>query len=138
LASSTGQPYSETSVAMDRDYLLNVYQSAGYVDANFTSRTSPGPGPHQMTVDYTITPGQPAYVRDVVITGIHSTRMRLIRPVVRLKEGDPLSWTEMGNMQRQLYDLGVFDKVDMAIQDPNGDVENKYVLFHLVEGHRWY
>jgi outer membrane protein assembly complex protein YaeT len=138
LASSTGQPYSETSVAMDRDYLLNLYQSAGYVDANFTSRTSPGPGPHQMTVDYTITPGQPVYVRDVVITGMHSTRMRLIRPAVGLREGDPLSWTEMGNMQRELYDLGVFDKVDMAIQDPNGDVRNKYVLFHMVEGHRWY
>src|SRR5581483_3390412 len=50
----------------------------------------------------------------------------------------PLSWTEMGLMQRRLYNLGVFDRVDMAIQNPDGDTENKYVLFHLTEGHQYY
>ena len=44
----------------------------------------------------------------------------------------------MGEMQRGLYDLGVFDKVDMAIQNPQGDTENKYVVYHLTEGHRYY
>ena len=44
----------------------------------------------------------------------------------------------MGGMQRRLYNLGVFDKVDMAIQNPQGDTENKYVLYHLTEGHRYY
>ena len=44
----------------------------------------------------------------------------------------------MGSMQQQLYDLGVFDKVDMAIQDPDGDLKNKYVVFHLTEGHKYY
>ena len=38
-------------------------------------------------------------------------------------------------MQRRLYNLGVFDKVDMAIQNPDGDEEDKYVDFHCVEGH---
>ena len=41
-------------------------------------------------------------------------------------------------MQRRLYNLGVFDKVDMAIQNPQGDTENKYILYHLTEGHRYY
>jgi outer membrane protein assembly factor BamA len=55
-----------------------------------------------------------------------------------LKAGDPLSWTEMARMQRRLYNLGVFDKVDMAIQNPDGDTEHKYVLYHLTEGNRYY
>ena len=69
---------------------------------------------------------------------MRSTRQRLINPAMRLKAGDPLSSNAMGEMQRQLYDLGVFDKVDMAVQDPDGDLTDKYVLFHLTEGHRYY
>jgi outer membrane protein insertion porin family len=138
MSSKAGQPFSDSSVSIDRDYLLNLYQSTGYPDVNFDYRVAPGPGPNQMQVFYTVTEGQPRYVRDVLITGMRSTRMRLVRPNVLLKAGDPLSWTEMGNMQRRLYDLGVFDKVDMAIQNPNGDIQNKYILYHLTEGHRWY
>jgi hypothetical protein len=26
----------------------------------------------------------------------------------------------------------------MAIQNPQGDTQNKYVIFHLTEGHRYY
>src|SRR5262249_15027374 len=110
----------------------------GYPDASFDYRVAPGPGPNEMQMFYTVTEGQPRFVREVLITGMHSTRMRLVRPNVLLKAGDPLSWTEMGTIQRRLYDLGVFDKVDMAIQNPQGNIQNKYVLYHLTEGHRYY
>jgi outer membrane protein insertion porin family len=138
LASVTGEPFSETNVVMDRDYILSKCQAAGYADAEFASRTAPGPGAHEMSVEYDITPGRLQTVRDVVITGMNSTRERLIKPALRLKAGDPLSSNAMGEMQRELYDLGVFDKVDMAVQNPDGDLTDKYVLFHLTEGHRYY
>jgi len=138
LASIPGEPFSVSNVSLDRDYLLNVYQSDGYPDVAFDWRMTPGPGAHEMTVYYTVTPGPPRFVRDVLITGLHTTRHRLVDPNVIVKAGDPLSWTEMGVMQRRLYDLGVFDKVDMAIQNPDGDTQNKYVLYHLTEGHRYY
>jgi len=125
-------------VAIDRDYLLNVYQSTGYPDVTFDYRVTPGPGPNEMGVHYTLNEGQPRYVRDVLIYGMHSTRMRLVRPNMRIHTGDPLSWTQMGTTQRRLYNLGVFDRVDMAIENPDGDTEHKYVLFHLTEGHRYY
>jgi outer membrane protein assembly factor BamA len=92
----------------------------------------------QVNLTYVITEGAPRYVRDVLISGLRSTRMRLVQPNVLLKAGEPLSWTKMGEMQRGLYDLGVFDKVDMAIQNQQGDTENKYVVYHLTEGHRYY
>jgi outer membrane protein assembly complex protein YaeT len=138
LASSPGQPFSDTSVAMDRDYILNVYQSAGHPDATFDWRGAPGPGPHEMTLYYTVVEGPPRYVRDVLISGLHTTRQRLVDPNILLKAGDPLAWTQMGVMQRRLYNLGVFDKVDMAIQNPDGDTENKYVVYHLTEGRRYF
>ncbi len=138
LASAPGQPFSATSVAMDRDHILGVYRFSGYPDAAFEEKVTPGPGPNEMSVRYTLTEGKPRWVRDVLITGLHETRHRLVDPNILLKAGDPLSWTEMGEMQRRLYELGVFDKVDMAIQNPRGDTENKYVLYNLTEGHRYY
>ncbi len=138
LASVAGEPYSETSVANDRDYILMNCQNAGYSDAAFDFRTAPGPGDHEMSVEYDISLGQRQTVRDVVMSGVRSTRQRLINPALHIKPGDPLSWNAMGETQRQLYDLGVFDKVDMAVQDPDGALPDKYVVFHLVEGHRYY
>jgi len=137
LTSVSGEPFSETNIASDRDYIVLACQAAGYPNATFESRSSPGPGPNRMSVEYAITEGSLQTVRDVIITGMHETRDRLIKPALRLKAGDPLSWTEMGAMQRQLYNLGVFEDVDMAIQDPDGDMQNKYVVFHLTESPRY-
>jgi outer membrane protein assembly complex protein YaeT len=134
LASQSGQPYSDDSVALDRSYILELYQSQGHPDVNF-EYTVTHSGSDRMALTYKITEGQPRYVRDVLIYGLHATRYRLVKPNVSLKAGDPLSWTEMGVMQRRLYNLGVFDKVDMAIQNEQGDDQSKYVLYHLTEGH---
>src|SRR5450432_42502 len=134
LASSPGQPFSETAVAMDRDYILENYQSAGYPNATFEYRTAPA-GPNRIDLRYNVTEGAPQYVRDVLVSGLRTSRRRLVDPIITLHSGDTLSWSEMGRMQRHLYNLGVFEKVDMAIQNPDGDAEQKYVDFHCVEGH---
>ncbi|HLK48464.1 MAG TPA: POTRA domain-containing protein [Bryobacteraceae bacterium] len=138
LASGPGQPFSETNVSLDRTFILNQYHDAAYPDAGFDWRMAPGPGTHEVTLQYFITEGLPRYVRDVLFSGLHNTRRSLLNRSIALQPGDPLSWTDMGLMQRRLYNLGVFDRVDMAIQNPNGDIERKYVLFHLTEGHRYY
>jgi outer membrane protein assembly complex protein YaeT len=134
LASQPGQPFAETSVGVDRNYLLELYQSQGFPDMTFEYSTAEA-GPHRMAVTYKITPGAPRFVRDVLIYGMRRTRMRLVAPSVLLEPGDPLSWQRMGVMQRRLYNLGVFDKVDMAIQNEQGDTQNKYVLYQVNEGH---
>ena len=134
LASGAGQPYSETDVAVDRDYILGRYQDAGYPDAKFESRTTPA-GPHQVNLQYVVTEGMPQYVREVLISGLKTTRRRLVDPLITMHAGEPLSWSEMGEMQRHLYNLGVFDKVDTAIQNPDGAGQEKYVDLHMVEGH---
>jgi outer membrane protein assembly complex protein YaeT len=138
LASLPGQPFSENNVGLDRDTVLEAYQSSGFPDASFDWRISGAPERHEVNLVYVVNEGQPRYVREVLISGLRATRMRLVQPNVLLKAGEPLSWTQMGAMQRRLYDLGVFDKVDMAIQNPQGDTQNKYVIFHLTEGHRYY
>src|SRR5262249_31223007 len=97
LASASGQPFSETSVALDRDTLLNIYQSSGYPDVSFDWRLTTDPANHLVDITYIIAEGKPRYVRNVLITGLHNTRHRLVDPNVLLKSGDPLSWTTMAD-----------------------------------------
>jgi outer membrane protein insertion porin family len=137
LALTPGQPFSETNVGMDRDFILRTYQTAGFPDATFTYKATPGPVPNQVQIEYNVTEGKRQYVRDVLITGLTHTRLRLVDPIMKLHAGDPISLTQMGTIQRGLYQLGVFDTVDMAVQDPDGDTDQKYVVYHLVEGHRY-
>jgi outer membrane protein insertion porin family len=138
MASVPGQPYSQASIAVDRDSILRFYQSKGYPEVAFDSQLTPGPGAHQMALRYNIALGQPQFVREVLVSGLRHTRQRLVAPNVLLKAGDPLSWTAMGETQRRLYNLGVFDKVDMAVQNREGNTESKYVLFHVGEGRRYF
>jgi outer membrane protein insertion porin family len=137
LASVNGQPFSEANVGVDRDYMISTYQSNGFPDVVFDWKLTDAADPHHLNVEYIVKEGERRYVRDVVISGMNTTRQRLVKPLYKLKAGDPLSWTEMGQMQQGLYNLGVFDKVDMAIQNPQGAEPDKYVLYHLEEGHRY-
>jgi hypothetical protein len=54
-----------------------------------------------------------------------------------LKPGDPLSPTAERETQRKLYDLGVFARVDTAIQNPDGDTGEKYVLYDMEEARKY-
>jgi outer membrane protein insertion porin family len=77
--------------------------------------------------------GQKQIVRDVIVTGRKRVRPKLVNRQISLSSGDPLSPVQMAETQKRLYDLGIFAKVDMAIQNPDGDDRVKYVLYDLEE-----
>jgi outer membrane protein assembly factor BamA len=76
-------------------------------------------------------------VREVVTTGLHTTRPRLVNKQIELNPGDPLSPEKMEDTQRRLYDLGIFAQVNLAVQNPDGDENQKYALYDLEEASRY-
>jgi outer membrane protein insertion porin family len=137
LSSVPGEPYSDLNIALDRNYILTTYNAQGFSQATFSSTVKPAAQPHRMEVHYAVNEGPRKYVREVVFSGFEETKMRLVEPVVRLKPNDPLSIDAMTRTQRDLYNLGIFDEVDTAIQNPDGDTDDKYVLYQITEGHRY-
>ena len=49
---------------------------------------------------------------------------------MRIRPDDPLSQNRMVDSQRRLYNLGLFNEVDMAVQNPEGIEPSKDVLFN--------
>ncbi len=137
LSSVEGQPFSEFSVAEDRDAILAYYFTNGFPNASFEWSSAPGSEPNHVHLRFVITEGQRQFVREVVVEGLEHTRTALVDRNLLLAEGDPLSPIRMAETQRRLYDLGIFSQVDMAIQDPDGQAPHKYVIYDIDEANRW-
>jgi len=137
LASAPGQPFSASNVAADRDAVLGWYFNHGYPEASFDASVAPADAPHRMIVRYQVREGRRNFVRDVLVRGLESTRPDLVRNRILVRPGDPLSQSDMVETQRRLYDLGIFAKVDVAVQNPDGRERNKYVLLQLEEARKY-
>lgn len=135
--SAAGQPYSSFNVATDRDNILNYYFNNGYPEARFDYSATPGAKPNTMMLRYTVQEGRRNFVRQVLIRGLKNTDPKLVASRLTLNPGDPLSQARMVEAQRRLYDLGIFAKVDMAVQNPDGRERNKYVLYQFEEASRY-
>jgi outer membrane protein assembly complex protein YaeT len=137
LSSAAGQPYSEFNVAVDRDTILARYFENGFPNATFEWSSRPTGQPNRFDLRYVIREGKQQFVRQVLVSGLQETRPQLVYRNLRLNPGDPLSPTAITDTQRRLYDLGIFERVNAAIQDPDGDTNNKYVLYEIDEAHRY-
>jgi outer membrane protein assembly complex protein YaeT len=138
LQSSEGQPFSDLNVAADQDTILSHYYNSGYPDARFEATSTPAPEPHRMNLRYVIHEGERQFVRDVLISGFRATDPELVRSRIHnLENGEPLSQASMTASQRRLYDLGIFARVDTAIQNVEGETDYKYVLYRLEEARRY-
>jgi outer membrane protein insertion porin family len=132
--SSEGQPFSDLNVAADQDTVLNYFYNNGYPNATFEATITPAGEANRMSLVYVVRPGVRQFVRNVLISGLVATDEDLVRERIRnLEPGDALSQSSMIESQRRLYDLGIFARVDTALQNPEGDTDQKYVLYRFEE-----
>ena len=139
LSSAPGQPFSEFNVAVDRDTILADYFENGFPKATFEWSSKPGGRPHRVDLLFVVHEGGQQFVRQVLINprGLKTTQPPLVARSCTLNPGDPLSPTAITDTQRRLYDLGVFAKVDAAIENPDGETDRKYVLYNMEEAARY-
>ena len=133
-----GQPYSEANLINDRDAITLFYYNNGYPDVQFEAIPTAAGGTRILeNLVYKITEGGKVDVDHVVVTGLEYTRPYIVDRQMRIHNGDPLSQVAMINTQRRLYNLGIFNEVNSAVQNPDGQVPQKDMLFDLAEAKRW-
>ncbi len=137
VTSLRGQPFSEVSLAVDRNAILTWYYTHGFPNATFRAEWRNADAPNRVEVTYTITEGAREYVRAVLTHGLSTTRAGLVNKAIALKPGDPLSPVEQTEGQKRLYDLGVFARVDTAIENPDGSTQHKFLLYDFQEANRY-
>lgn len=133
-----GQLLSPRNLAGDRDALVTHYMSLGFEnplieveekqEANDATKTD---------VVFRIAEGKQVFVRNVLVTGLHYTRPQTVQPAITIRAGDPLSQTALEETQKNLYEYALFNEVNLAVQNPNGDEAYKTVLLQAIEARRW-
>jgi outer membrane protein insertion porin family len=135
--STKGEPYSESGVASDRNNILALYYNEGFPEANFRAEVNPGGNPNEYSLIYHVTEGRQIEVSQVLITGYEYTRPGIIGRQVAIEAGQPLREGDVSKTQRQLYNLGVFNRVQIAPQNPDGTDDDKAVVVAMQEGGRY-
>ena len=138
IGSTEGQPFSDETMAVDRQSVLGYYLDQGFPNVQFEATTaSVSQQPPRVAISYAITEGEQVSVGRVMVSGLHFTRPLVVDRELQLGPGDALSQSQIFESQRRLYDVGLFTEVDTAIQDPEGDAPEKNVLFQMEEAKRY-
>jgi|SRR5579872_5711801 len=142
IGSTEGQPYSDFNISSDRDNILALYYDQGFSEARFSADVEkvPKSDPNQfptVRLKYHITEGPQVLVARVLIGGYDHTRRGIISRQVGIRAGQPLSEGAVVETQRKLYNLGIFSRVTIAPQNPEGTETNKTVVVMVDEARRY-
>jgi outer membrane protein insertion porin family len=138
LNTESGQLLSPRNLAGDRDALLTMYLSRGFnqVEVDISQQARAG-NPNLEDVTFRIHEGEQIFVRNVLLTGIHYTRMQTVAPAITLHADEPLSQASLLDTQRNLYEFALFNEVNTAVVNPDGAEPYKTILIHAIEARRW-
>ena len=131
------QPYSLEHARADRDLILDYLADHGYTHATASWRTTALESVHQVDLELRIAPGPEEHVQRIVILGDEHTRPRIVQRELMFRDGEPVSQSELLESQRRLYELGIFNQVQITPQEgPNSETE-KTVVVGVEEARRW-
>ena len=138
VSSTEGQPYSDATVINDQTQVMDAYFNRGFSQVKFDYSTQPETdGPNKIDVTYRISEGSQVFVDKVLTSGLHFTRPSVVDRQMKIEAGQPLSQEKMLESQTRLYDMGIFNEVTMAVQNPDGDATRKNLNFQLSEARRY-
>jgi outer membrane protein insertion porin family len=138
LNTAEGQPYSELNLAHDRESILDYYFNHGFSNATLDITTKPSPGqPNREDITYAIQEGEQFFVNQVMVAGLEHTRDYVVQREIQEVTGQPLSQQDLLGTQSRLYELGIFNQVETAVQNPEGSDPRKNVLVQVQEAKRY-
>ena len=138
LNTEAGQLLSPRNLASDRDMLATEYMRRGFDQARVEVEEKIDPrDPNRMAVVFRIHEGRQFFVRNVLLTGLHYTRAGTVAGAITVHPGDPLSQAALEDTQRNLYEFALFNEVNVAVENPDGDEAHKTVLLETTEARRW-
>ena len=134
----SGQPYSDYNLVDARDKILNHYFNNGFPNASLEVSTQPVAGvADHIDVTFSIQEGEQFFVDQVLVSGLVHTQPSVVQRKLKVSPGSPMSQENMLGTQAALYDLGIFNQVDTAVQNPNGEDPSKNVLVDVREAKRY-
>lgn len=127
-----GSTLRPSRVALAEERLRDLLDGNGFHTARVRSRIE-GPA-KEARVIFTVEEGPRRTVDRISIRGNDRTATRVVRREIRLEPGDPVSRNALLDIQKRLYELGLFRSVDLRIEPLEEDPSRARVVVDLIEG----
>ncbi|MGH9457417.1 MAG: outer membrane protein assembly factor BamA [Thermoanaerobaculia bacterium] len=129
-----GDPLDPRLLYADRIRLMTFYGDRGHIEVQVSQDIDYSDGRTSAAVTYQISEGPPVDIGQVVVRGNTYTETDVILNQAQLETGDPFSYRSRLEAQRELYRLGIFNRVDIFAQDAGATVGTRNVVIDVEEG----
>ncbi len=131
-----GTPFSPLVVAQDRANIIAVYANRGYRQVDFSSEVV-YPELGRVAITYLIRERPRTSTEQVILTGSLTTREDMLQREVEISPGDPLSLDRILATENNLYNLAIFNKVQVREVPSYRDPLQKNVMVNVEEAKRY-
>ena len=126
-----GKIFNINKLRKDMAYLKEQVGNLGYANVRVNPNFQKNSENHTVDIQYTIIPGNIVTISDVIISGNHTTKDRVIRRDIYLAPGDQFSQTDLKDSKNALGRRGYFESV--SIEQQRVDATHSNLLVKVKE-----
>lgn len=131
---AAGQPLNPQLLHDDVVALQTYYANRGHVEVQVAPHVTVSTDKTQADVVYSITEGPHVNIDEITVRGNTYTDRDVVLRKSDLKQGQPFSYTALLEAQRELYRLGIFQRVDVQATQAGTTVGDRDVVIQVEEG----
>ena len=129
-----GQPRDRALIVTAHEMAVNELRDNGHPYARVGSQEEPGASPKEMALTFAATPGPLAYFGAIEIQGNQSVSDRVILRKLNFKPGDLYRRRIVQDTQRQLYQMELFQFVNIETVNPEKESSEVPIRVTVAEG----
>ncbi|MEO6260345.1 MAG: translocation/assembly module TamB domain-containing protein, partial [Thermoanaerobaculia bacterium] len=129
-----GQPLDPQQEHADVVALQSFYSDRGNVEAQVQAREEISTDKTSARITYVVAEGPTAKFGDIVVRGNTYTKPSVVLRTSQLDKGEPFSYTSLLEAQRNLYRLGIFQRVEVQPEQTGTSVAERSVTIAVEEG----
>ena len=132
-----GGPFHPVLLDDSLNIIRALYEEQGFPSLTITPHIDWNDDHTLVDVHLEIAEGPQAVVDRLILRGQRHSKSEVIRRFIQLEEGDPISRRRLLEVERDLYRLGIFSKVDVDQHTVAESSERRDVVVRLEEGQRY-
>jgi outer membrane protein assembly complex protein YaeT len=133
-ALKSGEPLNPQLLHDDVVTLQTYYANRGHVEVQVAPRVTISDDKTKATVVYAISEGPHVNIDEVIVRGNTYTNREVVLRRSGIEPGQPFSYTALLEAQRELYRLGIFQRVEVQGQQTDTTVGDRDVVIQVEEG----
>lgn len=134
LALRPGGPFHRLLLESSVETVREQLELAGYRSALISPEVEWSADQTLAAVTLRVLEGERSTVGAVLLRGNDRTESAILRRFFGLERGDPISTSKLLGVQRRLYSLGVFSRVDVTVPPAGAGAASREVLVEIAEG----